>query len=88
MTLQMGHSLGDDGFGAKLEDNLWVLGPQGEEEEEDHSLDDMEKISKGSTGRLRIHHAKLTQAGAYQCIVDNGVAPPARGLVRLVVRCG
>ncbi|XP_058436435.1 nephrin isoform X3 [Marmota monax] len=58
----------------------------GEEEEEDHSLDDMEKISKGSTGRLRIHHAKLTQAGAYQCIVDNGVAPPARGLVRLVVR--
>ncbi|XP_066204585.1 nephrin isoform X2 [Saccopteryx leptura] len=25
-------------------------------------------------------------AGAYQCIVDNGVAPPARGLVRLVVR--
>ncbi|XP_024589585.1 nephrin isoform X5 [Neophocaena asiaeorientalis asiaeorientalis] len=57
------------------------------EEEEDQSLDDMEKISKGSTGRLRIHHAKLTQAGAYQCIVDNGVAPPARGLVRLVVRC-
>ncbi|XP_061030022.1 nephrin isoform X4 [Eubalaena glacialis] len=56
------------------------------EEEEDQSLDDMEKISKGSTGRLRIHHAKLTQAGAYQCIVDNGVAPPARGLVRLVVR--
>nr|XP_055166840.1 nephrin isoform X3 [Nyctereutes procyonoides] len=56
------------------------------EEEEDQSLDDMEKISKGSTGRLRIHHAKLAQAGAYQCIVDNGVAPPARGLVRLVVR--
>ncbi|NIG59922.1 nephrin [Pontoporia blainvillei] len=56
------------------------------EEEEDQSLDDMEKISKGSTGRLRIHHAQLTQAGAYQCIVDNGVAPPARGLVRLVVR--
>ncbi|KAB1273965.1 Nephrin [Camelus dromedarius] len=56
------------------------------EEVEDQSLDDMEKMSKGSTGRLRIHHAKLTQAGAYQCIVDNGVAPPARGLVRLVVR--
>ncbi|KAF3818264.1 hypothetical protein GH733_012572 [Mirounga leonina] len=56
------------------------------EEEEDQSLDDMEKMSKGATGRLRIHHAKLAQAGAYQCIVDNGVAPPARGLVRLVVR--
>ncbi|XP_073081880.1 nephrin isoform X3 [Manis javanica] len=56
------------------------------EEEEDQSLDDMEKMSKGSTGHLRIHHAKLAQAGAYQCIVDNGVAPPARGLVRLVVR--
>ncbi|XP_062031978.1 nephrin [Lepus europaeus] len=56
------------------------------EEEEDQSLDDMEKISKGSTGRLRILHAELAQAGAYQCVVDNGVAPPARGLVRLVVR--
>ncbi|XP_053459910.1 nephrin isoform X2 [Nycticebus coucang] len=56
------------------------------EEEEDQSLDDMEKISKGATGRLRIQRAKLTQAGAYQCIVDNGVAPPARGLIRLVVR--
>ncbi|XP_022381027.1 nephrin isoform X3 [Enhydra lutris kenyoni] len=56
------------------------------EEEEDQSLEDMEKMSKGATGRLRIHHAKLAQAGAYQCIVDNGVAPPARGLVRLVVR--
>ncbi|KAK2088261.1 Nephrin [Saguinus oedipus] len=56
------------------------------EDEEDQSLDDMEKISKGPMGRLRIHHAKLAQAGAYQCIVDNGVAPPARGLVRLVVR--
>ncbi|XP_023577409.1 nephrin isoform X2 [Octodon degus] len=57
-----------------------------EEDEEDQSLDDMEKMSKGSTGRLRIRHATLVQAGAYQCIVDNGVAPPARGLVRLVVR--
>ncbi|XP_045438469.1 nephrin isoform X4 [Pipistrellus kuhlii] len=56
------------------------------EEEEDQSLDDMEMISKGSTGHLRIHNAKLAQAGAYQCIVDNGVAPPARGLVRLIVR--
>ncbi|XP_010630163.1 nephrin isoform X3 [Fukomys damarensis] len=56
------------------------------EDEEDQSLDDMETMSKGSTGRLRIHHAKLAQAGAYQCIVDNGVAPPARGLVRLIVR--
>ncbi|XP_036895582.1 nephrin isoform X2 [Sturnira hondurensis] len=56
------------------------------EEKDDWSLDDMEQLSKGSTGRLRIHHAQLAQAGAYQCIVDNGVAPPARGLVRLVVR--
>ncbi|EHH29943.1 hypothetical protein EGK_10501, partial [Macaca mulatta] len=56
------------------------------EEEEDQSLDDMAKISKGPTGHLQIHQAKLAQAGAYQCIVDNGVAPPARGLVRLVVR--
>ncbi|CAO2625950.1 Nphs1, partial [Lemmus lemmus] len=56
------------------------------EDEEDLSLDDMEMVSKGSTGRLRIRQAKLSQAGAYQCIVNNGVAPVARGLVRLVVR--
>nr|XP_012630439.1 nephrin isoform X2 [Microcebus murinus] len=56
------------------------------EEEEDQSLDGMEKVSKGATGRLRIPRAELAQAGAYQCIADNGVAPPARGLVRLVVR--
>ncbi|XP_012863508.2 nephrin isoform X1 [Echinops telfairi] len=57
------------------------------EEEEDQSLDDnMEDTSKGSIGYLKIHSANLAQAGAYQCIVDNGVAPPARGLVRLVVR--
>nr|XP_021496846.1 nephrin [Meriones unguiculatus] len=56
------------------------------EEEEDLSLDDVEMVAKGPTGRLRIHQAKLAQAGAYQCVVDNGVAPAARGLVRLVVR--
>ncbi|XP_004595203.2 nephrin [Ochotona princeps] len=56
------------------------------EEEEEQSLEDMEQMSKGPTGRLRIRHAKLAQAGAYQCTVDNGVAPLARGLVRLVVR--
>ncbi|KAM6223712.1 nephrin [Rhynchocyon petersi] len=56
------------------------------EEGEEDSLDDMEQVSKGSTGYLKIQNAKLDQAGAYQCIVDNGVAPPARGLVRLIVR--
>uniref|UniRef100_A0A8C5LLW2 Nephrin n=1 Tax=Jaculus jaculus TaxID=51337 RepID=A0A8C5LLW2_JACJA len=56
------------------------------EEEEDMSLDDMEQMAKGSTGHLRIRQATLAQAGAYQCIVDNGVGPSARGLVRLVVR--
>ncbi|GAB1291881.1 Nephrin [Apodemus speciosus] len=61
-------------------------GAVGGEEEEDLNLDDMEKLSKGPTGRLRIRQAKLSQAGAYQCIVDNGVAPAARGLVRLIVR--
>lgn len=82
----MGHSLRDD-MRPDWEQAPRVLGWQGEEEE-DLNLDDMEKVSKGSTGRLRIRQAKLSQAGAYQCIVDNGVAPAARGLVRLVVRCG
>ncbi|XP_058135251.1 nephrin isoform X2 [Dasypus novemcinctus] len=56
------------------------------EEGENQGLDDMEMTSKGSTGHLRILSAKLDQAGPYQCIVDNGVGPAARGLVRLVVR--
>ncbi|KAM4825496.1 nephrin isoform 1-T1 [Thomomys bottae] len=64
----------------------WEKLGEEEDKEEDKSLDDMEKISKGSTGRLRIHHATLDQAGTYQCIVDNGVVPPARGVIRLVVR--
>ncbi|XP_078002453.1 nephrin isoform X2 [Phascolarctos cinereus] len=55
--------------------------------EEEQSLEDMEQISQGLTGRLQIHKATLEQAGPYQCIVDNGIPPPARRLSRLIVRC-
>nr|XP_020832602.1 nephrin isoform X2 [Phascolarctos cinereus] len=54
--------------------------------EEEQSLEDMEQISQGLTGRLQIHKATLEQAGPYQCIVDNGIPPPARRLSRLIVR--
>ncbi|XP_074074964.1 nephrin isoform X2 [Macrotis lagotis] len=54
--------------------------------EEEQELEDMEQVSEGLTGRLQIHKATLEQAGPYQCIVDNGISPPARGVSQLVVR--
>uniref|UniRef100_A0A4X2MAG2 NPHS1 adhesion molecule, nephrin n=1 Tax=Vombatus ursinus TaxID=29139 RepID=A0A4X2MAG2_VOMUR len=54
--------------------------------EEEPSLEAMTQTSQGLTGRLQIHKAALEQAGPYQCIVDNGVPPPARRLSRLIVR--
>ncbi|XP_007491913.2 nephrin isoform X1 [Monodelphis domestica] len=54
--------------------------------EEEQGLGDAEQTSQGLTGRLQIRQATLEQAGPYQCIVDNGVAPPARAVSQLVVR--
>ncbi|XP_036602303.1 nephrin [Trichosurus vulpecula] len=54
--------------------------------EEEQDLEDMEQTSQGLTGRLQIPKATLEQAGPYQCIVDNGIPPPARRLSRLIVR--
>ncbi|XP_069630717.1 nephrin isoform X1 [Haliaeetus albicilla] len=39
-------------------------------------------------GRLRVLGARRDLAGPYECRVDTGVAPPARAIVRLVVRYG
>ncbi|XP_052635632.1 nephrin [Harpia harpyja] len=39
-------------------------------------------------GRLRVLGARRELGGPYECRVDTGVAPPARAIVRLVVRYG
>ncbi|KAM9039366.1 nephrin [Sarcophilus harrisii] len=54
--------------------------------EEEQDLENVEQVSEGLTGRLRILKATLEQAGPYQCLVDNGIPPPARRVSRLVVR--
>uniref|UniRef100_A0A674J4E7 NPHS1 adhesion molecule, nephrin n=1 Tax=Terrapene triunguis TaxID=2587831 RepID=A0A674J4E7_9SAUR len=46
---------------------------------------DLPKAS-GAVGRLRIRGARQAQAGLYECRVDNGLPPPARGSARLIVR--
>ncbi|XP_038622795.1 nephrin isoform X3 [Tachyglossus aculeatus] len=54
--------------------------------EEERSLEELERTAEGTKGRLHIRGATLAQAGGYQCVVDNGVPPPAQALTRLIVR--
>ncbi|XP_075763074.1 nephrin isoform X2 [Pelodiscus sinensis] len=55
---------------------------------EERSLEELElePEASGAVGRLRIRGARRAQAGLYECRVDNGVPPPARGSARLIVR--
>ena len=47
----------------------------------------LQAVGSAPLGRLRVVAARRELAGAYECRVDNGVAPPASAIVRLVVRC-
>ncbi|XP_074795088.1 nephrin [Natator depressus] len=55
---------------------------------EERSLEELElePEASGAVGRLRIQGARRAQAGLYECRVDNGLPPPARGSARLIVR--
>ncbi|TFJ98015.1 Nephrin [Platysternon megacephalum] len=55
---------------------------------EERSLEELElePEASGAVGRLRIQGARQAQAGLYECRVDNGLPPPARGSARLIVR--
>ncbi|XP_050785757.1 nephrin [Gopherus flavomarginatus] len=55
---------------------------------EERSLEELElePEASGAVGRLRIRGARQAQAGLYECRVDNGLPPPARGSARLIVR--
>ncbi|KAM9114213.1 nephrin isoform 2-T2 [Pangshura tecta] len=55
---------------------------------EERSLEELElePEASGAVGRLRIRGARQAQAGLYECRVDNGLPPQARGSARLIVR--
>ncbi|KAM5132240.1 nephrin [Mantella aurantiaca] len=54
--------------------------------DEERDLSDLERQAEGLTGRLVIGEAKRTDAGRYECMVDNGVPPAVRADARLIVR--
>ncbi|XP_075696564.1 nephrin isoform X2 [Rhinoderma darwinii] len=54
--------------------------------DEERDLSSLERQVDGLTGRLIINDAKRTDAGRYECAVDNGIPPPVKADARLVVR--
>lgn len=56
--------------------------PQGETE-----VEMGENTQEDESGLLTIHDVTRAHAGLYQCMADNGIAPPASAGVQLVVQC-
>ncbi|XP_040278130.1 nephrin isoform X1 [Bufo bufo] len=54
--------------------------------DEERDLSALERQVDGLTGRLIIKDAMRTDAGRYECTVDNGIPPPVKADARLVVR--
>ncbi|XP_040183024.1 nephrin [Rana temporaria] len=54
--------------------------------DEERDLSGLERQVDGLTGRLIINEAKRSDAGRYECAVDNGVPPAVRADARLIVR--
>ncbi|CAN8178926.1 unnamed protein product, partial [Coccothraustes coccothraustes] len=48
----------------------------------------LEPLPGGPGGALRVSGARRDLGGPYECSVDSGVPPPARAIVRLLVRYG
>ena len=46
-----------------------------------------EETQEDESGLMTIHDVTRAHAGLYQCIVNNGIAPPASADVQLVVQC-
>lgn len=46
-----------------------------------------EETQEEESGLMTIHNVTRAHAGLYQCIVNNGIAPPASADVQLVVQC-
>ncbi|CAN2388045.1 Finnish type (nephrin) [Pristimantis euphronides] len=54
--------------------------------DEERDLSGLERQVDGSIGRLIINDSKRTDAGRYECTVDNGIPPPVKADARLIVR--
>ncbi|XP_018426231.1 PREDICTED: nephrin [Nanorana parkeri] len=54
--------------------------------DEDRDLSGLERKVDGLTGRLIITEAKRSDAGRYECTVENGVPPAVKADARLIVR--
>ncbi|NP_001089175.1 NPHS1 nephrin S homeolog precursor [Xenopus laevis] len=54
--------------------------------DEERDLSALERRVDGVTGRLVIREAKRTDAGRYECAVDNGIPPSVKADARLIVR--
>ncbi|KAM8927536.1 nephrin [Pelodytes ibericus] len=54
--------------------------------DEERDLSTLEHQASGLTGRLIIHETNRSHAGRYECLVDNGIPPPAKADARLIVR--
>ncbi|XP_072011225.1 nephrin isoform X2 [Engystomops pustulosus] len=54
--------------------------------DEERDLSGLEREVDGFTGKLIIDDAKRSDAGRYECTVDNGIPPPVKADTRLVVR--
>ncbi|XP_063799998.1 nephrin [Pseudophryne corroboree] len=54
--------------------------------DDERDLSSLEREVNGLTGRLIINETKRTDAGRYECTVDNGIPPPIKADARLIVR--
>ncbi|XP_051776737.1 nephrin [Erpetoichthys calabaricus] len=54
--------------------------------DEEREIDASRQLQEGPTGKLAFTDAQRTDAGRYECLVNNGLPPPAKGEVRLIVR--
>ncbi|XP_029433046.1 nephrin isoform X2 [Rhinatrema bivittatum] len=54
--------------------------------DDERDLFSYEQVMQGATGKLIIRDAKRSDAGRYECAVDNGIAPSVKGVAKLVVR--
>ncbi|XP_061228042.1 nephrin [Neopsephotus bourkii] len=48
----------------------------------------LEALGGVPVGRLRVSGARRDMGGAYECHVDTGIPPPARAVIRLLIRYG
>nr|XP_033770850.1 nephrin isoform X2 [Geotrypetes seraphini] len=54
--------------------------------DDERELDSYEEVTHDATGKLIIRDAKRSDAGRYECSVDNGIAPSVKRDAKLIVR--